>query len=50
VPAQFDHTTEVGRFTEFALDEVGVRTTAQYDRTSLADDLLADMQAGHLTA
>jgi phage head maturation protease len=50
IPVLFGHRSEVGRFTGFTLDETGIRTTAEYDRSSLADDLLTEMRAGRLAA
>jgi HK97 family phage prohead protease len=50
VPVLFDHQVEVGRFTSFTVDDTGLLTTAEYDRTGLADDLLRDMRVGRLTA
>ncbi len=50
VPVLFDHRTEIGRFTDFTLDGTGIRTIAEYDRSSLADALLAEMRSGRLAA
>ena len=50
IPVLFDHRIEVGRFVDITADEVGVLTTAEYDHSPLADDLLAAMRSGRLAA
>jgi phage head maturation protease len=45
-----DHDDQVGTFTEFTVDDIGLRTVAVYDDTDRAADVLDDIESGKVTA